>query len=63
MEDRERYKRQNELVNEVVNAYEQQPEVDSERIAELMQEMQACGPPPSELSAPGLPGPDACTIS
>jgi peroxin-19 len=60
--DRSRYERQQVIVAQIVEAYEQTPN-DTDRVAQLMQDMQACGPPPSELAAPGLPSDAACCIS
>lgn len=60
--DRSRYERQQVIVAQIVKAYEEAPN-DTDRVAQLMQDMQACGPPPSELSAPGFPSDTACCIS
>jgi len=60
--DKSRYERQQLIVAQIVAAYEHTPN-DTDKVAQLMQEMQACGPPPSELAAPGMPGTDACCIS
>jgi len=61
-QDRARYEKQQALVDQIVAAYEEEPE-DTDRVAKLMQEMQACGPPPTELAASGLPGAEGCCIS
>uniref|UniRef100_A0A7S3VVU4 Peroxin 19 n=1 Tax=Strombidinopsis acuminata TaxID=141414 RepID=A0A7S3VVU4_9SPIT len=60
--DRSRYERQQALVARIIEAYEETPN-DTDKVAQLMQEMQACGPPPSELAAPGFPGDGGCCIS
>ena len=42
-------------------AYEEVPS-DTDKVASLMQQMQACGPPPPEIAGPVADG-VGCTIS
>eukprot|EP00962_Isochrysis_galbana_P032976 scaffold10948_cov132-Isochrysis_galbana.AAC.8 len=60
--DRSRYERQQVIVAQIVEAYEETPN-DTDKVAQLMQDMQACGPPPSELAAPGFPSDPGCCLS
>ena len=46
--DLQRYRRQQEIVRQILAAYEGSGNTD--RVAQLMQEMQQCGPPPAELA-------------
>ncbi|KAH9327586.1 hypothetical protein KI387_007764, partial [Taxus chinensis] len=55
-EDHERYSHQYELIKQLCQVYETQAD-NFEKIVELMQKMQDCGQPPSEIVqelAPGL---------
>lgn len=55
-EDYERYFRQYELIKQLCKVYETEPE-NFDKIVELMQKMQDCGQPPSDIVqelAPGL---------
>ena len=62
-DDLARYRKQQQIVSEIVAAYsEAGSDGGTERVAELMQQMQQCGPPPAEIA--GASGPDAgCIIS
>jgi hypothetical protein len=46
-----RYHKQQSLVGQILAAYEQTPG-DTDRSAVLMQQMQECGPPPSQIAGP-----------
>jgi len=50
-EELARYRKQEALVGDILRAYEESPE-DTDRVATLMQQMQACGPPPAEIAGP-----------
>ena len=43
----------------ILEAYEQAPD-DTDRVATLMQKMQACGPPPPEIAGPVADGVGCC---
>ncbi len=62
-DDLARYRKQQQIVSEIVAAYSAAgSDGGTERVAELMQQMQQCGPPPAEIA--GASGPDAgCLIS
>ena len=61
--DKQRFQRQHEIIGKILSAYEEEPN-DPDKIATLMQEMQACGPPPTEIAgAPGLDALNGCVIS
>ena len=58
-EERTRYTEQQRLVAQILEAYEQAPD-DTDRVATLMQKMQACGPPPPEIAGPVADGVGCC---
>ena len=61
--DKQRFQRQHDIIGQILAAYEEKPN-DPDKIATLMQEMQACGPPPTEIAgAPGLDALNGCVIS
>jgi len=59
-DDLARYRKQQEAVAAILRAYETEPD-NADRIAELMQQMQAYGAPPPEIAGPVADG--ACTVS
>ena len=59
--DKARYPEQQQLVSAIMVAYEEVPS-DTDKVASLMQQMQACGPPPPEIAGPVADG-VGCTIS
>ena len=50
-QERSRYMQQQRLVGEILKAYEETPD-DTDKVAMLMQQMQACGAPPAEIAGP-----------
>ena len=60
-EDKERYTTQQALVAQILEAYEHSPD-DTDKVATLMQQMQACGPPPPEIAGPVADG-VGCVVS
>ena len=59
--DKARYAEQQQLVGQIIAAYEGVPS-DTDKVASLMQRMQACGPPPPEIAGPLADG-VGCVIS
>jgi peroxin-19 len=59
--DRERYAQQQDLVAQILRAYEEEP-CDTDRVADLMQRMQQCGAPPAEIAGPVADG-VGCSIA
>eukprot|EP00965_Chrysotila_dentata_P153358 5069173-Pleurochrysis_carterae.AAC.3 len=57
-EDLQRCTKQQAVVAKILRAYEENPE-DTDTVAQLMQEMQQYGPPPTEIAAPGT----GCSVS
>ena len=57
----ERYRRQQDLVGQILAAYKEAPD-DTDRVAALMQEMQACGPPPAQIAGP-VGDASGCSVS
>jgi len=60
-EELSRYQRQQALVGKILNAYEDSPP-DTDKVATLMQEMQACGPPPAAIAGPAVDN-AGCVVS
>ena len=60
-EDLCRYTKQQKLVARILAIYDETPS-DTDQVATLMQEMQACGPPPPEIAGPVADG-VGCTVS
>ena len=56
-----RYKKQQDLVAQILAAYDRTP-TDTDEVAALMQRMQACGPPPPEIAGPVADG-VGCVVS
>jgi len=50
-EELQRYQKQQALVERILEAYEETP-ADTDKVATLMQQMQACGAPPAEIAGP-----------
>ncbi|KAJ3056635.1 hypothetical protein HK097_005559 [Rhizophlyctis rosea] len=60
-EEMEKYRRQHDIIKEIVAIYDACPETettaeDSQRVAELMRKMQECGNPPEEILQELAPG-------
>lgn len=53
--DKARYVEQQQLVAQIIAAYDEVPS-DTDKVASLMQRMQACGPPPPEIAGPVADG-------
>lgn len=60
-EDFERYSRQYELIKELNSVYEDEPD-NSTKIMEIMQKMQECGQPPSDIVQEMDPGFDFASL-
>ena len=60
-EELKRYTEQQELVAQILHAYEHTPD-DTDKVAALMQRMQQCGPPPPEIAGPVADG-VGCVVS
>ena len=54
-EELARYQKQQELVRQILEAYDETPG-DTDRVADLMQQMQQCGAPPPEIAGPVADG-------
>ena len=59
--DLARYTQQQDLVVQILRAYEEVPS-DTDRVADLMQRMQQCGAPPPEIAGPVADG-AGCVIA
>ena len=60
-DDLRRYTEQQAIVAQILAAYEETPG-DTDKVASLMQKMQACGPPPPEIAGPVADG-VGCVLS
>ena len=62
--DLARFRKQQQIIGQILAAYDEQPN-DPDKVAALMQEMQQCGPPPTEIAGPiaGLDALNGCVVS
>ena len=62
--DRARFEKQELIIGQILVAYDEEPN-DPDKVATLMQEMQQCGPPPTEIAGPiaGLDAMNGCVVS
>lgn len=60
-DEKARYLEQQRLVALILEAYDKTPE-DTDKVATLMQKMQACGPPPPEIAGPVADGVGCCMM-
>lgn len=57
-----RFKRQHEIVSEILEIYASRPD-DTEAVTSLMEQLQQCGPPPTEVAGLNLDAAGGCTLS